>query len=115
MEAKVIQVTRWFDGVIEGKQNVNQQSPVRAMNYWGHAPNSQVRGPDMKKAMEALDLFVIIDPYPTVSAVMQDRTDGVYLLPAANQLETDGPRPPSNRSPQWGYQSLKALLQTKRD
>jgi len=44
----------------------------------------------MKKAMEALDLLVIVDPYPTHSAVMHDRKDGVYLLPAATQFETTG-------------------------
>ena len=115
MEAKGIPVTRWFDAVLEAKQNVDQPNPVKAMIYWGHAPNSQVRGPDMKKAMEALDLLVIIDPYPTVSAVMHDRTDGVYLLPAATQLETDGSRTASNRSLQWGYEIVKPLFESKRD
>jgi formate dehydrogenase major subunit len=72
------------------------------MVFWGHAPNSQTRGPEMKKAFEKLETLVIIDPYPTASAVMHDRTDGVYLLPAATQLETDGSRTASNRSLQWG-------------
>ena len=37
----------------------------------------------MKKAMEKLDMMVVIDPYPTVSAVMHDRTGWrIYLLPA---------------------------------
>ena len=71
------------------------------MVFWGHAPNSQTRGPDMKKAMEMLDLLVVIDPYPTVSAVMHDRTDGTYLLPAATQFETYGSVTASNRSLQW--------------
>ena len=52
----------------------------------------------MKKAMEKLDLLVVIDPYPTVSAVMHDRTDGVYLLPASTQFETYGSVTASNRS-----------------
>jgi formate dehydrogenase major subunit len=115
METKGIPVTRWFDAVLEKKENIEQPNPVKAMVYWGHAPNSQVRGPDMKKAMEALELFVIIDPYPTVSAVMHDRTDGVYLLPAATQLETDGSRTASNRSLQWGYQIMEPLFESKRD
>ena len=37
------------------------------MFFWGHAPNSQTRGPDLKKAMEKLDLLVVVDPHPTVS------------------------------------------------
>ena len=35
------------------------------MVFWGHAPNSQTRGTEMKEAMEKLDLLVVIDPYPT--------------------------------------------------
>jgi len=43
----------------------------------------------------------VIDPYPTVSAVLSDRTDGVYLLPATTQFETYGSVTASNRSLQW--------------
>ena len=31
-------------------------------------------------------MLVVVDPYPTVSAVMQDRKDGVYLLPACDPV-----------------------------
>src|SRR5690606_13828705 len=72
-------------------------------------------GPDIKKAMEKLDLLVIIDPYPTVSAVMHDRTDGVYCLPAATQLETDGSRTASNRSLQWGFKIFDPIFEAKTD
>ena len=71
------------------------------MVFWGHAPNSQTRLPDMKMAMEKLDMLVIIDPYPTMSAVLSDRTDNVYLLPACTQFETYGSVTASNRSLQW--------------
>ena len=43
-------------------ENTDQPNAVRAMVLWGHAPNSQTRGPEMKKAMEKLDLLVVIDP-----------------------------------------------------
>jgi len=101
MNTKGIPVSRWFDGVIEEKSKVAQKDNVRAMIFWGHAPNSQTRGQDQKKAMEKLDLLVVVDPYPTVTAVMHDRTDGVYLLPACTQFETYGSVTASNRSFQW--------------
>ncbi len=85
------------------------------MVFWGHAPNSQTRGPQMKEAMEKLDLMVIIDPYPTVSAVMQDRTDGVYLLPAATQFETYGSVTASNRSLQWRDKVIDPLFESLPD
>ncbi|MBF0305991.1 MAG: formate dehydrogenase subunit alpha [Alphaproteobacteria bacterium] len=115
MEAKGIPVSRWFDGVLETKENLAQADNVRAMVFWGHAPNSQTRLPDMKRAMEKLDLMVVVDPYPTLSAVLSDRKDGVYLLPAATQYEVDGSRTASNRSVQWSEQVVKPLFECKPD
>jgi formate dehydrogenase major subunit len=85
------------------------------MVFWGHAPNSQSRGVEMKKAMEKLDLLVVIDPYPTVTAVMHDRTDGVYLLPAATQFETYGSVTASNRSLQWREKVMEPVWDSKPD
>ena len=101
MNMSGIPVSRWIDGVLEDKNNMDQPDNVRAMVFWGHAPNSQTRMKEMKTAMEKLDLMVVIDPYPTVSAVLSDRTDGVYLLPATTQFETYGSVTASNRSLQW--------------
>jgi formate dehydrogenase major subunit len=59
--------------------------------------------------------MVIIDPYPTASAVMQDRTDGVYLLPAATQFETYGSVTASNRSLQWRDKVIDPLFESLPD
>ena len=115
MESKGIPVSRWFDGVLEAKENMDQSDNVRAMVFWGHAPNSQTRLPDMKKAMEKLDLLVVVDPYPTMSAVMHDRKDGTYLLPAATQFETYGSVTASNRSLQWRDKVVEPLFESKPD
>ncbi len=115
MESKGIPVSRWFDGVLEDKANMDQPDNVRAMVFWGHAPNSQTRLPDMKRAMEKLDLLVIIDPHPTFSAVLHDRTDGVYLLPAATQFETYGSVTASNRSIQWREKVFEPFFESKVD
>jgi formate dehydrogenase major subunit len=115
MEKAGIPVSRWFDGVLEAKENIDQPDNVRAMIFWGHAPNSQTRLPDMKRAMEKLDLLVVIDPYPTVSAVLHDRTDGVYLLPAATQFETRGSVTASNRSLQWREKVFGPFFECKTD
>ncbi len=115
MQEKGIAVSRWIDGVLEAKENIQQPDNLRAMVFWGHAPNSQTRGTEMKKAMEKLDLLVVIDPYPTVSAVMHDRTDGVYLLPAATQYETRGSVTASNRSLQWRDRVIAPVFESKPD
>ncbi len=115
MNTKGIPVSRWIDGVQEEKENIAQKDNIAAMLFWGHAPNSQTRGPEMKVAMEKLELMVIIDPYPTVSAVMHDRTDGVYLLPAATQYETYGSVTASNRSIQWREKVIEPLFESVPD
>ncbi len=115
MESKGIPVSRWIDGVLEDKANIDQPDNVRGMVFWGHAPNSQTRGPDMQKAMDKLDIMVVIDPYPTVSAVMHNREDGVYLLPAATQFETYGSVTASNRSFQWRDKVVEPLFEAKPD
>ena len=115
MESKGVPVSRWFDLVLEDKNNIDQPDNLRAMVFHGHAPNSQTRLPDMKKAMEKLDLLVIIDPYPTMSAVMHDREDGVYLLPAATQFETYGSVTASNRSIQWRDKVFEPFFESKPD
>ena len=115
MNSNGIPVSRWIDGVLEDKANISQKDNLRAMVFWGHAPNSQVRGPEMKQAMEKLDLLVIIDPYPTLSAVMHDRTDGVYLLPATTQFETYGSCTASNRSVQWRDKVIDPLFESLPD
>jgi formate dehydrogenase major subunit len=115
MTSKGIPVSRWFDGVLEAKENIDQPDNVRGMIFWGHAPNSQSRGPDVKKAMEKLDILVVIDPYPTASAVMHDRTDNTYLLPAATQFETYGSVTASNRSLQWREKVIDPVFECKPD
>ena len=115
MNAQGIPVSRWFDGVLEAKENIDQPDNIRGMVFWGHAPNSQTRLKDMKAAMEKLDLLVVIDPYPTVSAVLHDRKDGVYLLPASTQFETYGSVTASNRSLQWRERVVAPLFESKPD
>lgn len=115
MNTKGIPVSRWIDGVLEETGNIAQKDNLRAMVFWGHAPNSQTRGKEMKIAMEKLDMMVVIDPYPTVSAVMHDRTDGVYLLPATTQFETYGSVTASNRSLQWRDRVIEPLFESLPD
>ncbi len=113
MNYKGIPVSRWVDGVLE--ENIGQKDNIRCMVYDGHAVNSQTRGPEMKKAMEKLDMMVIIDPYPTHAAVMNDRTDGIYLLPACTQFETYGSVTASNRSLQWREKVVEPLFESLPD
>jgi formate dehydrogenase major subunit len=115
MEKPGMTVSRWIDGVLEKNELIDQDSNLRAVVYWGHAPNSQSRGLEMKQAMEKVDLMVIVDPYPTAASAMPDRQEGVYLLPAATQFETSGSATASNRSIQWREKVIEPLFESKPD
>ena len=117
-------VSRWIDGVLEKNELIDQPSNLRGLFYWGHAPNSQTRGLEMKKAMDKLDLLVVIDPFPSATAAMAampgkaedlnpDRA--VYLLPATTQFETSGSVTASNRSVQWREKVIEPLFESRPD
>ncbi len=110
-------VSRWADAVLEKPENIDQPSNVRAVVFWGHAPNSQTRGLDQIEAMKKLDMMVVIDPYPSASASMfaMARQDGAYLLPAATQFETYGSVTASNRSLQWREKVVDPVFECRTD
>ena len=117
-------VSRWVDGVLEKNEFVDQESNLRALFYWGHAPNSQTRGLEMKKAMDKLDLLVVVDPFPSATAAMAampgkaedlNPNRAVYLLPATTQFETTGSVTASNRSLQWREKVMEPLYESRTD
>jgi formate dehydrogenase major subunit len=117
MEKPGITVSRWIDAVLEKNEHLDQDSNLRAVVYWGHAPNSQNRGAEMIEAMKKLDLLVVIDPYPSATAAMgaMVRKDNMYLLPAATQLETEGSVTASNRSLQWRERVIEPMFESRTD
>jgi len=109
--------SRWMDGVLEKNEHIDQDSNLRAVVFWGHAPNSQSRGLDQIEAMKKLDMMVVIDPYPSASAAMfaMARKDGAYLLPASTQFECEGSVTASNRSIQWREKVIDPLFESRTD
>ena len=110
-------VSRWADAVLEKNELIDQDQNLRAVIFWGHAPNSQTRGKEMVEAMKKLDLLVVIDPYPSATAAMAAmvRQEGVYLLPAATQMECAGSATSSNRSVQWREKVIDPMFESRTD
>ena len=125
MEKSGTTVSRWIDAVLEKSDMVDQATNVKGLFYWGHAPNSQTRGLDMKKAMDKLELLVVVDPYPSATAAMAamppaaggqvNKDRAVYLLPATTQFETKGSVTASNRSIQWREKVIDPLFESVPD
>ncbi|HUG76100.1 MAG TPA: formate dehydrogenase subunit alpha [Burkholderiales bacterium] len=112
-----ITVSRWYDGITENVDKMDQGPNLRAVIFWGHAPNSQSRGLDMLEAMKKLELMVVIDPYPSATAAMfaKARQEGCYLLPAGTQFECEGSVTASNRSLQWREKVIDPLFESRTD
>ncbi|MBS0307279.1 MAG: formate dehydrogenase subunit alpha [Proteobacteria bacterium] len=118
-------VSRWFDGVLENNDLIDQDSNLRGLIYWGHAPNSQSRGLDLKRGLDKLDLLVVIDPFPSATAAVAAMPPArpeeananrvVYLLPACTQYETSGSLTASNRSLQWRERVIEPLFEARSD
>jgi formate dehydrogenase major subunit len=124
MSKSGITVSRWIDGVLENNDLIDQPSNIRGMFFWGHAPNSQSRGLEMKRAMDKLDLLVVVDPFPSATAAMAampgrpedlNPKRSVYLLPACSQYETNGSVTASNRSIQWREKVIEPLWDSRTD
>jgi formate dehydrogenase major subunit len=115
MSTPGIPSTRWHDATLLAKDQVAQTDNIKCMFVMGHGGNTVTRMPEAAKALANLDLLVVADPHPTTWAVLGDRKDNTYLLPAATSYETSGSRVASNRAMQWGEQIVKPIFESKDD
>ncbi|QDX41398.1 molybdopterin-dependent oxidoreductase [Salarchaeum sp. JOR-1] len=120
MFQKGMTVARWFEGALDQPDRLHdtplyQPDKLKAAFIWGHSSNSISEMEKMKQAMEALDLLVVVDLFPSVTSVMQDRDDGVILLPAASQYEHHRSVTNSHRAVQWSEPVRPPSHNTKPD
>jgi formate dehydrogenase major subunit len=115
MQTPGIPSTRWFDATLLPKDQVSQSDNLKAMFVMGHGGNTITRMPEAARGLESLALLVVVDPYPTTWAVLSERKDGTYCLPACTSFEMEGSRTASNRSLQWGEQVVKPIFECKND
>ena len=115
MEASGMALSRYMDAILEPAENLDQPNPVKGMIFWGHAANSITRGPEQRAALDKVDVLVVIDPHPTQVAIMSDKTDNVYLLPASSTAEIHGSVTNSSRSVQWRDKVFDPLFEAKSD
>ncbi|SER75110.1 formate dehydrogenase major subunit [Tranquillimonas rosea] len=115
MESPGIPVSRWVDGILEDGDALDQPDPLKAVFFWGHASNSQTRGPDRQRALQDAELVVVVDPYPTQTAIEADRDNGMYILPSGTTMEMSGTVTNSNRSIQWREKVVDPVFEAKAD
>jgi formate dehydrogenase major subunit len=110
-----IPCSRWHDGVLEDKDKLAQKDNIQMAFFWGQSVNTETRQRDVRDALDKMDTVVVVDPFPTMAGVMHRRQNGVYLLPAATQFETEGSVSNSGRSQQWREKVIEPLFESKTD
>ncbi|QSW99288.1 molybdopterin-dependent oxidoreductase [Haloterrigena alkaliphila] len=112
-------VARWYEAALGQEErlldsNLYQPNPLKMAFFWGHSANSISEMDKMKRAMEALDLLVVVDVFPAVAGTLPDDAD-VLLLPASSQYEHVRSVTNSHRSVQWSEAAATPAHNSKPD
>ena len=116
MEKTGYALSTWRFGVLDEENFANNgNTPLRALVVIGNGISTTSLLDKTKAALDKLDLVVFIDPYVNDVAVITDRKDNLFLLPAASQMETSGSVAATNRAYQWRYQVIKPMFECRED
>jgi formate dehydrogenase major subunit len=115
MEKPGFTVARWYEGVLLDPKELGQDVPLKAVMFLGHSTNSMSQMDRVKQALEKIELIIDIDPFVTNTAVLPDRKDGVYVLPAASNYEQWGSATNTNRDVQWRQRVVAPVWESRTD
>jgi len=112
-------LARWYAGVLGGKPGEdeiqNAGTNLKALVVLGNGITSIAQQAKVKEALDNLELIVLADPFVNEAAILTDKKDNVFLLPAATQFETSGLVVATNRSAQWRYKVVEPMYESKPD
>jgi formate dehydrogenase major subunit len=119
MSKKGFSLARWYAGVLGGKPGEdkihNAGTNLKALFVMGNGITSISQQAKVKEALDTLELVVLADPFVNEAAVLTDKQDDVFILPAATQFETSGSVTATNRTVQWRYQVVEPMYESKPD
>ena len=112
-------LARWWAGVLGGNPGEdaihNAGTNLKALMVFGNGITSTAQTMKVKEALDKLELLVLADPFVNEAAVITDKQNDVYILPAATQFETSGSVTATNRSAQWRYKVIEPMYESKPD
>lgn len=111
-------LARWWAGVQNVKTDEkieNAGTFLKALIVMGNGITSVAQQAKIKEGLDNLDLLVLADPFVNEAAILTDKKDNVFILPAATQFETSGYVVATNRSAQWRYKVVEPLYESKPD
>jgi formate dehydrogenase major subunit len=115
MEKPGFTVARWYEGVLLDAKELGQEVNLKAVMFWGHSTQAMQQMDRVKQALEKIELIVDVDPFVTNTAVLPDRKDGVYLLPAASNYEQWGSSVNTNRDNQYRQRVVSPVWEARTD
>ena len=119
MGKKGFTLARWWAGVLgenPGEDAIhNAGTRLKALFVMGNGITSTAQTKKVKEALDNLELAVFCDPFVNEGAILTDKQNDVYILPAATQFETAGSVTATNRSAQWRYEIIKPMYESKAD
>ncbi len=116
MEARGNTLSLWSHSVNEEQNSkYNGGAPIKALVCIGNGISTVTEVHKTKEALDKLDLVVFIDPYVNDAAVITTRSDNLFLLPAASQVETSGTVVSTSRCAQWRSKVVDPLYESRVD
>jgi len=119
MNKKGFTLARWWAGVLGGNPGEdaihNADTRLKALFVMGNGITSTAQTKKVKEALDNLDIAVFCDPFVNEGAIITDKQDDVYILPAGTQFETSGSVTATNRSAQWRTEVIKPMYESKAD
>jgi formate dehydrogenase major subunit len=119
MGKKGFTLARWWAGVLgenEGEDAIhNAGTRLKALFVMGNGITSTAQTKKVKEALDNLDIAVFCDPFVNEGAIITDKQNDVYILPAATQFETAGSVTATNRSAQWRDKVIEPMYESKAD
>lgn len=112
-------LARWWAGSLNGRDGNdkihNAGVPLKALVVMGNGITSTAQQVKVQEGLDALELLVITDPFVNEAAIITNKTDNVFILPASTQYENSGTTVATNRSAQWRFKVIDSMYESKPD
>lgn len=111
---KGFSLAKWWQGVLK-EEDTFSSGNLRVLWVQGTGITSMSQQVKIAEAVDKLDMLVVAEPFVNEVAILSDRKDGIYILPACTQFESEGYLTATNRSAQWRTRVIKPIYESKED
>jgi formate dehydrogenase major subunit len=99
----------------EANAKHNGGTPIKAVVVIGNGISTVALTHKVKEALEKAELVVFVDPFVADAAVIPDKDDHLFVLPATTQIENSGITVNTSRVAQWRFQVVEPMYECWQD